>query len=283
MYRESIAVVDFDQDVEGRRLTALEGCLAPSSTTRFCVSECDRPNTAKKIRERRVAQQVGQGVAVCGRDELHAALGDRSRGQGFGLRPDFIDDDDLGHVVLDRFDHHRVLLRRRRDLHSPGSPDPGMRDIPVASDFVGGVDDDDSLAHLVREHSRRFAEQSGLANAGRPHQQGTVTGLDEIADDVDGSKDGAPDSEREPDHVTLTVPDRRDAVQRTLDSGPIVARERAEKCGRMREVFTCDRLIAEPDRVSRKARLGRSPEVEDDLDQTLEVGMARKRRSHTGR
>ena len=50
--------------------------------------------------------------------ELHAALGDRARGRRFLLRPDLVDDDDLGHVVLDCLDHDGVLHLGPRDLHA---------------------------------------------------------------------------------------------------------------------------------------------------------------------
>ena len=49
-----------------------------------------------------------------GADKLHASFGDRPRGDSLELGADLVDDDALRHVVLDRFDHHRVLERRRR-------------------------------------------------------------------------------------------------------------------------------------------------------------------------
>jgi hypothetical protein len=39
-------------------------------------------------------------------------------------------------VVLDRLDHHRVLLVRRGHLHAPGTADAGVRHVAVARDLV---------------------------------------------------------------------------------------------------------------------------------------------------
>ena len=71
-----------------------------------------RLDAADQVRQRRVQHQVFERVAVRGGDELHAALGDRARRGRLELGADLVDDDDLGHVVLDRLDHHRVLQRR---------------------------------------------------------------------------------------------------------------------------------------------------------------------------
>ena len=88
-----------------------------------------------KIRQRRIHQQVVERVAVRRRDQLNAALGNRSRGLRLRLGADLIDDDDFGHVVLNRFDHDRVLQIRPRHLHPSAGSDAGMRDIAVAARF----------------------------------------------------------------------------------------------------------------------------------------------------
>ena len=73
---------------------------------------------------------------MSGGDELHATLGDSPCGGGLELGTDLIDDDDLGHVVLDRLDHHGMLQQRRLHLHAPRAPNAGMRDIAVAADLI---------------------------------------------------------------------------------------------------------------------------------------------------
>ena len=84
---------------------------------------------------------------------------------GLELGPDLVDDDDLGHVVLDRLDHHLVLERRRAHLHPAGLADGRVRDVAVAGDLVGGVDDDDALAQVVGQDAGGLAQHRRLADA----------------------------------------------------------------------------------------------------------------------
>ena len=81
------------------------------------------------------------------------------------LGADLVDDDDLGHVVLDRLDHHLVLERRRADLHPARLADGRVRDVAVAGDLVAGVDDDDALAHVVGQDAGGLAQHRRLADA----------------------------------------------------------------------------------------------------------------------
>src|SRR5439155_537016 len=80
--------------------------------------------------------------------------------------PDLVDDDDLGHMVLDRLDHHLVLEGRGPDLHPAGLADRRVRDVAVAGDLVAGVDHDDPLAVLVGEDTRGLTQHRRLADAG---------------------------------------------------------------------------------------------------------------------
>src|SRR5207237_10352 len=93
------------------------------------------------------------------------------------LGADLVDDDDLGHVVLDGLDHDGVLQRRSGDLHAARAADPGVWDVAVAGDLVRGVDDDDALPHLVREHARDLAQKCRLPDAGATEEQNAAPGL----------------------------------------------------------------------------------------------------------
>ncbi len=165
--REAIAIVDLDDDVEGRRRLPLEHRLARAAAACLFVGERHRADAADEVGERRVHQQVLQRLPVRGADQRHAAFGDRAGCFGFRCRADLVDDDDLRHVVLDRLDHHGVLQRGISDLHAPCETDAGMRDVAVAGDFVRGVDDDDAFA-LFREHARALAQHRRLADARTP-------------------------------------------------------------------------------------------------------------------
>jgi hypothetical protein len=52
-------------------------------------------------------------------------------------------------VVFDAFDHHLVLKACVRNLHSACVPDCRVRHVAIASDFVGGVDYDDSFLSFI--------------------------------------------------------------------------------------------------------------------------------------
>ena len=73
--------------------------------------------------------------------QLDAPLCDSPGGGGLFLGAHLVDDDDLGHVVLNGLDHHRVLAGRGGHLHAPGSADCGMRHVPIAGNLIGGVND----------------------------------------------------------------------------------------------------------------------------------------------
>jgi hypothetical protein len=196
---------------------------------------------------------------VRGRDELHASLGDGAGCGGLLLGPDLVDDDDLRHVVLDRLDHHRVLQRRRRDLHPAGATDARMGNVAVACDLVRGVDDHDALSHLVGEDARDLAEQRGLADAGTAKQQDAATGFDDIPDDLHRPVDRAADAEGEPDDFAGTVAERRDAVQRPLDSRAVVAAELPDVADDVGEVLRRDLALRERLLAPGEARLREPP------------------------
>ena len=133
---EPIAVMDLDEDVERRRRLALEDGLLGTTASGLFIRKGHGLDAAQQVVERRVDEQVFQRVAVRGRNELDAALGDGARRNRFELYANLVDDDDLRHVVLDRLDHHRVLQCWCTNLHAPRAPDPRVGDVPVAANFI---------------------------------------------------------------------------------------------------------------------------------------------------
>ena len=234
--RQPIAIVDLDNDVEGRRRFALEHGLARAAPARFLVGERDGADAADQVGERRVHQEVLERLAVRRADQRHAALGDRARGGRFGLGADLVDDDDLGHVVFDRFDHHGVLQRRIGDLHAPREADAGMRNVAVAGDFVRGVDDDDALA-IFGKHARALAQHRRLADARAAEQTDRLPAAQHVEQDVDRAVNRAPDAARKTDDLAGAVANRADAVQRLLDAGAIIGAERRDARADVRDVF----------------------------------------------
>jgi hypothetical protein len=220
---------------------------------------------------------------VGGADQLDAALGDRPGGLRLQLGADLVDDDDLGHVVLDGLDHDLVLHRRRPDLHPAGLADRRVGDVAVARDLVRGVDDDDALAEVVGEDAGGLAEHRRLADAGPAHDEDRTAALDEVADDLDRPVDGPADAARQPDDLAGPVADRRDPVEGPLDPGPIVVAERADVLDHVGDVRLADLALEERDLAIREPRLGPPAEVEDDLDDRLLIGQRVDRLDDLGR
>ena len=262
-----LAIDDLDDDVEGRRRLALEDALLRPPPARLLVAEGHALDPADEVGQGRVEHQVVEVVAVRRADQLDAALGDRPRGLRLELGADLVDDDDLGHVVLDRLDHHLVLERRRPDLHPARLADGRVRDVAVAGDLVRGVDHDDALAHVVGQDARGLAEHRRLADARPAHDQDRLPGLDEVVDDLDRAVDRPADPAGQPDDLAVPVADRADAVERPLDARPVVVTERADVLDDEGEVGLHDLAVEEHHLRIGEACLRPAAEVHDDLDQ----------------
>src|SRR3989304_381592 len=87
---------------------------------------------APEVGEGGVHDEFCRGVAVGGGDQLNAGLGDGAGGGRLEVGADLVDDDDLGHVVLDGLDHDGVLEVRAGYLHAAGAADARVRDVAVA-------------------------------------------------------------------------------------------------------------------------------------------------------
>ena len=161
-------------------------------------------------------------------DELNAAFGDGASSLCFEFRADLVDDDDFGHVIFDRFDHHRVLERGGGHLHPACAADRGVRDVAVAGDFVGRVDDDDAFAGVIGKDASDFAEHGGLADAGATEEEDALAAGNEVFDDADGAVDGAAHAAGEADDLAAAVADAGDAMERPFDAGAVVVSEGAD-------------------------------------------------------
>ncbi|MNS39074.1 hypothetical protein D3C72_713430 [compost metagenome] len=271
MNGQAITVLKLHGDVEGRGSLALQDALLGAAPARLLVREGHRLDAADEVREGGVHQEVLERVAVGRPDELDPALGDGPGREGLLLGADLVDDDDFRHVVLDRLDHHAFLRLGGGHLHAAGPADGGVRDVAVAGDLVGRVDDDHALAELVGQHAGDLAELGGLADAGATHHQDRAAGFHQVADDVDGAQNGAAHAAGQADDAALAVADGRDAVERALDAGAVVAGERADAGHDQVDVLHGDRLLAQVDHPAGEAGLRLAAQVHDDLDQLLEA------------
>ncbi len=106
---QTIFVLNLDEDVERWWRLALEDRLLRPTPFGLLIAQCDSLNAANEIAERGIHEEVLQGIPVRRRDELNAAFGDRAGGERLGLRPDLVNDDHFGHVILNGFDHDSML------------------------------------------------------------------------------------------------------------------------------------------------------------------------------
>ena len=131
-----LPALNLNYHVESWRGFALQDGFLSAPVARFLVAEGYRLNAAHQIGQGGIQNQVIQGVAMGGSHQLHAPLGDGSGGGGLGLGAHLVNDDDLGHMVFHRLDHHPVLLGGGGDLHSPRVTDGRMGDIAIPGDLV---------------------------------------------------------------------------------------------------------------------------------------------------
>ncbi len=267
-----VALHDLDQHVEGRRGLALQHRLLGPAAPGLLVAQGDRLDPAHQVGERGVQHEVVERVAVRGAHKLDAALRDGPCRLGLQLGADLVDDDHLGHVVLDRLDHHVVLLRRRADLHAARVADPGVRDVAVAGDLVRGVHHHDALAEIVGEHPGHLAQHGGLAHSGPAEEQDAAAALDHVADDVDGPEDRATDAAGQAHHLAGAVADGADAMEGPLDPGAVVVAEDADVVHDVPDVGLGDLAVEKHLLAVGEARLRATPQVHDHLEQVAAIG-----------
>ena len=243
VYGHALPVLDLYEHVKGWGCLALEHGLLRAAASGFLVAERHAIDAAHQVAERGVEQEVFKRDAVGRADQLHPALGDRACCGGLKLAADFVDDDDLRHVVFHGLDHHLVLLRWLGHLHAPGAANGRMRDIAVAADLVGCVDDDRALG--VAQHTGCFAQQSGLADTWPAQEQDALARLDRVEQDIDHAVDRSSDAQGQADDAALPVANTRNAVQCSLDACPVVAGELADAPDHIVEIGLADLSVAQ--------------------------------------
>ena len=145
-----------------------------------------------------------------------------------------------------------------------------MRDVAVAGNFVRRVDDHDALA-LFRQHARALAEHRGLADAGTPEQAHRLAAAQDVEQDVDRAVNRASDAARQTDDLAGAIANRADAVERLLDAGAIVGAEGRDARANVRDIFVANRRLGEINKIVLETGLGRTPEIEHDLNDIFDV------------
>ncbi len=222
-----MAVLYLDHHVEGGGRLPLQDALLRAPSLRLLVTQCDRLDSADKVRERGVHHQVLETIAVRRPDQLYATLSDRASRGCFQLCAYLVNDYDLGHVVLHRLDHHSVLQARGRDLHPARATDRRVGYVTVAGYLIGSVDDDDALTQFLRHNPADLAQHRRLTHTRAPKDKDALTALHKVADNVDRAHHGATHATGDPYDLHLAVSDRADTVEGSFYPCSIVVAERA--------------------------------------------------------
>mmetsp|Transcript_13737 Transcript_13737/g.43447 ORF Transcript_13737/g.43447 Transcript_13737/m.43447 type:complete len:285 (-) Transcript_13737:654-1508(-) len=201
-----------DGDIKGGRSLPLQDRLLHAAPLGLFVSQGHRGDAAHEVGKGGVLEDVLKHLAVAGPHQLHPPLSDGARGQSLELRPNLVDHDHLGHVVLHGLDHDLVLQLRRRDLHPSRAPHSRVRNIPIPPDLIGRVDDHHPLAILVRKHPRDLADCRRLTHPRRAQEKQRLARLDEVPSHGRAPPHAPPHAHGEPHDLSLPVAHAADAV-----------------------------------------------------------------------
>src|SRR5579884_1209740 len=260
--------------VEGWRGLALKDALLRMAASGLLIAQRDGLNAAHQIGERRVDQQVAQRVTVCRRDQLHAAFGDGASGCRFQFRANFVDDDDLRHVVFDRFDHHRVLFCRARHLHAARASYSRVRNITITRDFIGCINHHYPFIGLVGQNTGYFTQQGGFTHARATKYQDRLTLLDDIANQRDAAQHRTTNTTGQTHNFPLAVPQGANTMQGALNPGAVIVAEFTNTLDHVFEVRVGDRLRTQDHLPFWEPALGIASEVHYDLQQFAPVFQA---------
>jgi len=208
---------------------------------------------------------------------MNSTFCNRASGKRFRFGSDFIDYNHFGHVIFDSFDHHRMLQVWTRDLHAAAGSNSRVWDVTITGNFVRSVDNDYPLVQFGGKDASAFSQQRGLPDAGPAQQQKAFSRFDHVAKHVDGAIDGPPDTARQSDNLISPIAKRGNTMKRSLDTGTIVFGKRSNAMCHVIEVFTRDRRVGKVNGPVREPRLGKTPQIQNDLDKIFEVRLLVKR------
>jgi hypothetical protein len=180
-------------------------------------------------------------------------------------------------MILDRFDHHLMLVFRIRHLHTARAAYARMRHIAIARYLVRRVNDDHALLQIVGEHSRSFAQKRRFSNSGFSHQQQAFTGFDYVADYVHSAVDRATDTASETDDIADAVSYGGYTMKRAFDARAVIACEMSHAAFDVLNVFVRDQRVVQINSLARITSFGLATEVKDYFDERFDVACASKR------
>jgi len=106
---------------------------------------------------------------MSGCHELNPAFSDGTGCHGFKFSPDLVDDDHLGVVIFNGFDHYLVLQGGCGNLHTASLSYRGMGYISVSAYLVGSVHNNDAFG--FRQNTRGLTQHGGFPIPGFPSRR----------------------------------------------------------------------------------------------------------------
>ena len=282
VHRQPVPVLYLHHYVEGGRRFSLQDRLLGAPVAGFLVSQRNRLHPADKVRQGGIHNQVVEGVAVGGGNELHAALGNGAGSRRFLFGAHFVDDDHLGHVVLNGLNHNGVLVGGCRHLHSPGASDGRMGYVAVACDLIGSVDDDDPFLGFDRQHTSHLPQHGGLADAGPTEQQDVLVGKGQVFDYLDGAEDRPAHAARYADYLPFAVPNGGKTVERAFNARPVIAAEIAQPGDHALQVRPSNLLVGQDSIAGREPGFRDAAKVQDHLQQVFQFIVGTQSFRHRG-
>ncbi len=172
-------------------------------------------------------------------------------------------------MVLDRFNHHLVLVGRHLDLHPARLAHRRVRHIAIPADFVRGIDDNHPFG--FGQDPGGFAQQGGFAHARTAQDQDAFPAFDDVLDDVNRPVDGAAHAQGQPHDLPAPVANGRDAMQGPFDARAVIGVKIADPFHDMIQFFAGDLFLAQDGLFFNIARRGNPPQIQDDLEQFIVI------------
>ena len=205
--KDFVPATDLDKNVKRRWLLTLENGLLCASATSFLVSKGDTLNTTHQVGECGIGHKVFQQLSVSRADKLNTAFGNRSRSLGLEFSANLVDDNDLGHVVLHCLDHDRMLFAWALHLHTASTTDARVSNIPVTGYFIGGINNNHTLLHLVGQHTSSLAEHGCLTDARFAKDKHALARRHQVLDQGDRTGDGSTKTARQAHNLARAAAD----------------------------------------------------------------------------
>src|SRR6266581_8316424 len=176
------------------------------------------------------------------RYKLHAAFRNGTRSGSLQFSAYFVNNNNLWHMVLYRFNHYRMLFHSASHLHAARSANTGVRNISISSNFVGGIHNDYTFIGFVRQNTCYFTQQCGFAHTWATKNQDRLTLFDNIADQRNTAEYRSTNAAGQANYFPFAIAQRADAMERTLDASAVVVTKFTNTLDHVFEVGVGNRL-----------------------------------------